>query len=224
MTAWYNEDAAHAYERFSSKYASSNGYGPRFISKYLPVSEGTCLDVGHGQGPNTEAILGKGHTVIGVDISVPQLVRSLTVPHPVVACDARSLPFRSSTFAAATAGFLHTDVAPFEQVAREISRVLVPGAIFVYVGLHPCFVGPFVTERTAERVVVNRHYGSPSVAPINPDATSIRRYVPGWHLPLSDLVRCFLAAGFAIEAMDEDGRGAAPWVLAFRLRKIGERN
>jgi SAM-dependent methyltransferase len=31
----------------------------------------------------------------------------------------------------------------FVAVAREIARCLRPGGRFIYLGLHPCFIGPF---------------------------------------------------------------------------------
>jgi hypothetical protein len=42
--------------------------------------------------------------------------------------------------------FFHTDVEDFATVARDVARCLCPGGRFIYVGLHPCFIGPFVNR------------------------------------------------------------------------------
>jgi hypothetical protein len=45
--------------------------------------------------------------------------------------------------------FFHTDVEDFAVVAHQVARCLRPGGRFIYIGLHPCFIGPFV-DRTTE--------------------------------------------------------------------------
>jgi SAM-dependent methyltransferase len=61
----------------------------------------------------------------------------------LVRADATALPLGDAELDAALATFLHTDTARFGDIAREVARVLRPGSVFVYVGTHPCFVGPF---------------------------------------------------------------------------------
>ena len=57
--------------------------------------------------------------------------------------DAHQLPFAAASFDAVVAAFIHTDVDDWNLVLRESARVLRPSGRFVYVGTHPCFVGPF---------------------------------------------------------------------------------
>jgi SAM-dependent methyltransferase len=45
--------------------------------------------------------------------------------------------------------YFHTDVEDLAGAVAEVARCLRPGGRFVYIGLHPCFIGAFV-DRTAE--------------------------------------------------------------------------
>lgn len=47
--------------------------------------------------------------------------------------------------------FFHTDVADFAAVARDVARCLRPAGRFICMGLHPCFIGPFVDRTTESR-------------------------------------------------------------------------
>jgi hypothetical protein len=56
----------------------------------------------------------------------------------------------------------HTDVEDFAAVVREIARCLIPGGRFVYLGLHPCFIGPFIDRRDEaerQRLTIAPGYG-----------------------------------------------------------------
>ena len=97
-----------------------------------------------------------------------------------------------------------------------------PRAPFVYIGAHPCFVGPH-----------SRFVGAVGVPELHPGYRSTRRYFEGpalsaeglrarvgaTHLPLSSFLQAFLDAGFALERIEEDERGEYPHVLALRFRR-----
>src|SRR5436190_22405362 len=103
---------------------------------------GRLLDVGCGGGLNALAFAERGWTVTGVDISEDQLRLARDRGVDVRRADARSLPFQDSSFHAVVSVGTHTDMDDFAIAVAEIARVLRPEGPFVYVGLHPCFVGP----------------------------------------------------------------------------------
>lgn len=51
---------------------------------------------------------------------------------------------------AAAATLIHTDVTDWAEVVGEAARVLSRGGRFAYVGVHPCFVGPFAKRWEGE--------------------------------------------------------------------------
>jgi hypothetical protein len=116
----------------------------------------------------------------------------------------------------------HTDVDDFRSVLRELARVLRPKAPFVYIGAHPCFVGPhsrFIEAKGTPTL----HYGYRETGrydngpAINPDG--LRARVGATHLPLGFFVQSFLDAGFSLEAFEELGAREFPHVVALRCRR-----
>ena len=95
-------------------------------------------------------------------------------------------------------------------------------APFVYLGVHPCFVGPhsrFVAGKGVPTLHPGyREAGRYTEAPgITPDG--IRARVGAVHLPLGYFVQAFLDAGFTIERLEEPGSRPYPWILALRCRR-----
>jgi hypothetical protein len=117
--------------------------------------------------------------------------------------------------------FTHTDVEDFAEVVREVVRVLRHRGRFVYLGIHPCFVGPhaFVHDRDV-----------PELHPGYRDS-SYRREAPGiWgeglrakvgarHLPLGLFLQTFLDAGLVLERLEEPEGREYPYIFALRMRK-----
>jgi SAM-dependent methyltransferase len=80
----------------------------------------------------------------------------------------RPEPFEDESFDAAISVWTHTDVGDFRATVAEVARVLRPGTPFVYIGGHPCFVGPHSLFVHAE--------GTPS---FHPGDRPSRRYDAG---------------------------------------------
>jgi SAM-dependent methyltransferase len=121
-----------------------------FLRERLGAGNGEiCLDVACGTGLHARTIAGAGYRVVGFDISADQLRLARRRLDVAVRADARYLPLRSQAVAVALGMFFHTDVADFAAVVRDVARCLRPGGRFIYVGLHPCYIGPFV-DRTNE--------------------------------------------------------------------------
>ena len=135
------------------------------------------------------------------------------------------LPFDDASFDAAVSVWTHTDVDDFARGDARRSRACCgPGAPFVYIGAHPCFVGPhslFVPARgrarAAPRLPPSRRYdeSAPGVANPTACAPASARGTCRSH----DFFARFLDAGFRIERFEELGDRDYPHVVALRARR-----
>jgi ubiquinone/menaquinone biosynthesis C-methylase UbiE len=191
------------------------------VLRLLGPGSGRLLDVGCGGCTHAVVFAEHGWTVVGVDVSPAQLRLAQQRGVDVVEADAAALPFDSASFDAVVSMFTHTDVDDFAAVLREVARVLRPGGAFVYLGVHPCFVGPhaFVYDREV-----------PELHPGYRD-TMHRAEAPGiWgaglcakvgarHLPLGLFMETFLDAGLMLERFEEPKGREYPHLLALRCRR-----
>jgi SAM-dependent methyltransferase len=150
---------AHEYEAFVDIHSAYYLVAVGALRRLLGAGTGRCLDLGCGGGhfvPNVQEL---GWTVTGVDVSRDQLAEARKrLPAVELTCsDATRLPFDESSFDAAYSTFTHTDFDDFAGAVAEVRRVLRPGARFVYVGNHPCFVG--ATQEHVEDGVPVLHPG-----------------------------------------------------------------
>jgi SAM-dependent methyltransferase len=151
-----------------------------------------------------------------VDVSADQL-RLARSRLPVVRADARTLPFADRSFRLVYSMLTHTDLDGFDRLVSEALRVLAPGGVFVYVGVHPCFVGPFV-ERNSGLLRLHAGYRERGWQPRTPfTGTQVRHRVGVHHLPLESLLTALLHPGGRLEAIIERGDGPLPDVLGVRL-------
>jgi hypothetical protein len=103
---------------------------------------------------------------------------------------------------------------------REVARVVRPAGVFVYVGVHPCFVGPHVTYGDREIPLfhpgyrnIELSYDAPGISP-----EGLRAKVGAWHLPLGIFLQSFVDAAFRLELFEEPDALEFPKVIALRLR------
>ena len=122
--------------------------------------------------------------------------------------------------------FFHTDVEDFAAVVSEVARCLRPGGRFVYLGTHPCFVGPFVyrmTEHEDLTLSFATGYGDAGWADRGSgDGSMIGGRVGFHHKTLATFLRAFAAAGLIIRAAREfsaGGHAVLPWDLAVVAEK-----
>jgi hypothetical protein len=116
----------------------------------------------------------------------------------------------------------HTDVDDFRAVLAELARVLRPEAPFIYLGAHPCFVGPHSSFFGAKGVPelhdgywrAGRYDDGPAIRP-----EGLRARVGATHLPLGPFIQAFLEAGFGLERFEELGADEYPFVVAMRCRR-----
>src|SRR5439155_25730777 len=132
-------------------------------------------------------------------------------------------PFEDTSFDAVVSMFTHTDVADFAAVMRETARVLRPAGRLVYLGVHPCFVGPHAFVHDRDVPELSPGYRDTSYRTEAPGIWSegIRSKVGATHLPLGLFLQTFLDAGLVLERLEEpEGRGYPP-VVGLRAREGG---
>ena len=191
---WYDENLAPYIEAAGKDLITLLGSGP-----------GRCLDLGCGTGVNLPRLTDAGWSLVGVDLSADQLRRARErAPAGVelVQADATAPPFADASFDAVACALLHTDVDDFAAVCREAFRVLTGGGRMAYVGIHPCFVGPFARNPPGQPPEL--HFGYRNTAWTKEGfSDGIRRRAGAKHLPLAHLLNAFLGAGFLLERVYE---------------------
>jgi len=194
-----------------------------FLRRHLGRGQGRCLDLGCGTGAAIPELVELGWTVTGVDVSEVMLSRAREHAHgaELIQAAAEALPFADATFDAGLSIWTHTDVDDFAAILREAARVLRPGGPFVYIGAHPCFVGPHSRFIEAEGVPelhsgyrdTGRYDDGPAIGP-----DGLRARVGATHLPLGLFLQSFLGTGFRILCFEELGAREFPYVVALSCR------
>jgi SAM-dependent methyltransferase len=191
------------------------------VLQLLGESTGRLLDVGCGTGAHTAAFAEQGWQVLGIDLSQDQLRLARKRGLEFVQADAAELPFDDESFDAVVSMWTHTDVDDFSALLGEVKRVLRPDGPFVYVGAHPCFVGPHSRFIEAQGVPdlfhgywkQGRYEDAPGISP-----TGLRAKVGAVHLPLGLFVQSFLDAGLRLEHFEELRTREYPYIVALRCR------
>ena len=193
----------------------------RIVQRLLGDGPGRLLDVGCGGGAHAVAFAERGWTVTGVDVSEAQLGLARGRGVEIVKADAAEQPFEDASFDAAVSIFTHTDVDDFPAVVRETARVLRPGGSFVYLGIHPCFVGPHAFVHDREVPELHPGYRDTSYRTEAPGIWSegIRAKVGARHLPLGLFLHTFLDAGLILEQFEEPEGRDYPYIVALRARR-----
>jgi ubiquinone/menaquinone biosynthesis C-methylase UbiE len=189
----------------------------------LGPGKGLCLDLGCGCGHYFDAVASTGRTVVGLDRSADQLRIARGRSRRIVQGDGAALPFADGTFATVLALWISTDVDDFGTVLAEAVRVLTPGGVLVFYGVHPCFNGPHVQWMDDGGVLVHPTYREAGWHRESPWwGVNVRRRVGMRHHPLSELLSAFITTELTIEHVAEFGERPVPINLAIRARKRGE--
>jgi len=194
------------------------------LVELLGEGDGALVDIGCGTGSYAAGLAELGWTVTGVDVSEDMLRRAREKGVEAVRADATALPFDDASFDAAVSVFTHTDVDDFSAVVREAARVLRPGAPFVYIGVHPCFVGPH-SVYDPDGAVPEFHpgwyrlTGRYDEAPGIWRGAGVRIRVGASHLPLGLFLQTFLDAGLQLERVEEPDEREYGFGLGFRWRR-----
>jgi SAM-dependent methyltransferase len=215
VAEWYDRELATGELGLSAQ---------RVVLRILGDGIGRLIDLGCGGGSFAVTLAERGWHVTGVDISEDQLRLARERGVDVVRADASELPFEDAAFDAAVSVFTHTDLDDFVGALRELARVLRNDGVFVYLGIHPCFIGPHSRFLRGEGVPelfpgywdTDRYTEAPGISP-----AGLRAKVGAVHLPLSTFVQGFLDAGFRIERFEEPAavERQYPHLLALRCRR-----
>lgn len=196
---------AHWYERSVSE-PGRNELSQRCgvaLVELVGTGPGWCLDVGCGTGVHATALRAAGWQVLGVDISMGQL-RFARQRLPVALADAARLPLTTGTLDAVVASHIHTDVESFDAVVLEAARVLRAGGRFAYVGVHPCFVGPFAERAGNGTTVLHSGYGHDDLVFSGPGiGDGIRSKVGVRHRTLQAMLSAVLSADLEVTTVRE---------------------
>jgi SAM-dependent methyltransferase len=204
---WYNEFmSAGAGEYIQRVHAT--------LQDLLGPGDEPCLDVCCGTGAHAPALTALGWTPVGVDLSRGQL-RHAAERLPVAVADALALPFADGSLPAAVCVLASTDVPDYAAVLRETARVLRPGARFVHLGVHPCFIGAFADWSDRPRIVIDQRYAETSRTFDAWNPAGVRARVGAWHIPISDLLNAALSAGLRVTRTVEAGPGGVPDLFGF---------
>jgi SAM-dependent methyltransferase len=194
------------------------------LRRLLGPGNGRCLDVGCGTGVPTLAVAELGWSVVGVDVSGDLLERARARGLEVLEAPAGALPFGDASFDAAVSFWTHTDIDEFGAAVAEVARVLRPSGRFVYMGGHPCFVGPHSLFVEADGVPElapgyrrTGRYDASAFGVGHPDGVRVR--VGAVHLTLHDFFAAFTDAGLGIERFEELGDRDYPHIVGVRARR-----
>jgi SAM-dependent methyltransferase len=186
----------------------------------LGPGKGLCLDLGCGTGHYFGVLSATGRTVVGLDRSADQLRIARGRSHHIRQADAAAMPFPDDTFAAVAALWISTDVDDFAAVLAEAARVLVPGGLLAFYGVHPCFNGPHTQSIEDGGILAHPGYRRAGWHQQSPWwGHNIRSRSGMRHRPLAELVNAFISGGLIIEHVAEPGDRPVPVNLAIRARK-----
>lgn len=188
------------------------------LSRLMGQGRGPVVDIGCGTGLAAETVRALGYKPVGLDLSSDQL-RLAKGSLPVVLADAAALPLASGSAYLAYSTFVWSDLDDLGGAMAEVYRVLERGGRYVAVGVHPCFYGSHSQPGPEETVVVHPGYRTSSFLETSPCGSTIRSRVGAWHRPLQELVGDFLAPGFQLMSLAEDGPKSIPTLLGLGLIK-----
>ena len=171
------------------------------------VARKRVVEVGCGAGQCARWLVSQGADVVGFDLSHRQLQHSRRIDQatglsvPVVCATATAVPLADDSFDVACSAF---GALPFigdaDLVMAEVSRVLRPGARWVFAVTHPVrWMLPDDPGPTGMAVIRSYFDRSPYV---ERDSEGRPSYVEHHHT-IGDWVRAVVAAGFVVEDVVE---------------------
>jgi SAM-dependent methyltransferase len=213
VAEWYDRELATSSAELSARPT---------VLRLLGEGPGRMLDVGCGGGSHMLAFAEAGWSPVGIDVSQEQLRLARERGCEVQLGRAEELPFEDASFDAAVSMWTHTDLDDFPASVHEVARVLRTGGRFVYVGVHPCFVGPHSLFVEGEGVPLlhpgyrreGRYEDGPGISP-----TGLRAHVGAGHLTLGTFIQAFPAAGLRLEHFEEPGERDYPVPIALVASK-----
>ena len=233
-------------EWYDGRYSTGRAEELAFVAEALGPGDGqVCLDLACGTGLCAQTLAEAGYRAVGFDISADQLrFGQLRFGQPrfgqprfgqgqlgqgrpgaAVRADVCSLPVRDKSVPAVVGMFFHTDLADFAPVVRQVARCLRPGGRFIYAGLHPCFLGPFVnrtSEAAEQRLEVLPGYGRVGWANRGSgDGSGPGGRVGFHHKTLASFLGAFVSSGLRLREVREFSGGGV--ILPRNIGLVAER-
>ena len=187
----------------------------------LGPASGRCLDVGCGTGLALPLLEEAGWDAVGIEVSEGQLARARERGARVLHGDAHALPFEAGSFDAVVSILTHTDFDDTRVAFAEVARVLRPGGVFVYAGVHPVFASPFALPQDDGTTLFQKGYRTTGWHTVSryPDRPGIRSKVGVNHMPLAALFNAVLDTGLIVTRVDEPRGEDPPLSIALRTVK-----
>jgi SAM-dependent methyltransferase len=214
LAEWYDQEQARVAQRPDAP-----------LDQFAQLAEpggGLIVEIGCGTGLASRALRARGWHVGGIDLSIDQLGIARERCTWTMQADARELPLRTEALEAVGLAFFHTDVDAFDEILREVARVLQPSGRLVCLGIHPCFVGAHVdspTKSDSRLGIVPGYRQGRWVWSSKQFGPGIRSRVGAHHLPLADYLMAFVDAPLQLERVVELGDGIVPWMLGITGRR-----
>lgn len=179
---------AHWYEEMvREREAETFREATEMVVSLLPKVGATIVDLACGPGLVSEPLVGD-HRVIGVDASGPMIELARPRLSEVVNRPINSTMLPAGHYPVVMSTLSHTDL-PWSDLVDEAYRLLEPGGMFVYVGVHPCFLGPHVRRIPGGGLTMfhGGFYGNDTRPPTAPDYSpdGIRARMGAKHLSLA---------------------------------------
>ena len=196
---------------------------PAFLAMLPPVQGRRGLDLGCGEGHNTRLVARQGASMTAIDIAEifirharsEEARAPLGITHHQVS--AVELPFGDAEFDFVTAFMSLMDIPETERVLSEAFRVLKPGGFLQFSLLHPCFNPPHRRlTRDEDNLTTGIEVGDYfidargridewtfGIAPQSMRDRLPKFRVPRFHRPISQWFNLLVAAGFAVERVEE---------------------
>jgi SAM-dependent methyltransferase len=209
---------------------------PSFL-RFLPDLAGKeIIDLGCGEGTNTRIFARQGGRMTGVDLS-PTMIEAARAQEEQerlgityhVASFTNLSAFYDGRFDAAVSTMALMDSPDFAGAAREIYRVLKPGAFFAFSVLHPCFITSGLRwirdgSGVEQALAVGGYFETESFVEHwrfsnDPDGEQFPKFeVPAFPRQLATYVNGVIEAGFQITKILEPRPTAAmsaiyPWLV-----------
>jgi len=197
---------AALYDGFAARYAAENESSllnahyerPAMLELAGDVRGRRILDAGCGSGPLAEALLAKGASVTGIDVSpaMVDLARRRLGPDADlhIADLGEALPFPDDTFDDVVCSLALHYLEDWSAPLAELRRVLVPGGRLLLSVNHPTVS---VVNYPGEDYFATREYSEEYEFDGEPAVLTF------WHRPLHAMFEAFSGAGFRVVRVAE---------------------
>ena len=212
----WTELSRKGYDRYRDHIAT-----PAFLNMLPPVDGLIGLDVGCGEGHNTQLIAQRGAVITGIDISETFIAHakereSKQKSLKFMVASACDIPFTAEYFDFCVSTMVFMDFPDQEKALREIYRVLKKNGFFQFSITHPFFdrIGSQWLYENGERTgyLVKDYFRNPDgeidewmFSAVPPQAkTAYKNFkIPRFNKRIAEWTNLLVTTGFTIERMEE---------------------